>query len=221
MSTSRETSQKSMDSRTRNEDRIEHSYPSSSSPSSQSLTHTDSTAYSDIPTSSRAEPGHSEPKRQEGAEGSRQIGDGGLRGGGISKKTTETMRSPPTKALSSPHDQPSNKPLEASDASSLPPTLLDPPAKKSRDMPASSTDRTTRTEGMCICRFSLSLMCSFARKSQIAACRFELQNPLSQPQTPPRDMASTFVTRRRRLPVLLQPVKVKVTLWPAESLCQA
>jgi hypothetical protein len=149
MSTSREMSEMPMDSRTRKKiplDRIEHSHPSSSS---QPHTHTDSTTYSDIPTSSQAEPGHSEPTRQEGAEGSRKIGDGGLQGGGISKKTTETIRSPPTKALSSPPDQPSNKALEASDASSLPPTLHDSPAKKSRDMPASSTDRTIPKEGMC------------------------------------------------------------------------
>jgi hypothetical protein len=215
MRISREKSQTPMDSRMSMKSPVEHIHPSSSSASGQPHTHSDSATYSDIPTRSRTEPSHSEPTRQEGG---RQIGDGGRQGGGISRRTTEAIHPAPTKALSSLPDQLSSK------ASSGPASLLDSPARKSRDMPASSGDRTTRKEGMGmskICHFSLSLIRRFARKSRIVAqaCRFEHQNLLSQPQTP-RDMGSTFVTRRR-LPVLLQHVKVKVALWPAESLHQA
>jgi hypothetical protein len=161
MSTSREMSQMPTDSHTRKKiplDRIEHSPPSSSSPSSQPHTHTDSTTYSDIPTS-RTEPSHSEPTSQEGAEGGRQIGDGGQQRGGISRNKTEAIRPPPTTSPSLP-DQPFNTALAGPSATSLPPRLLDSPSKKSRDMLTSSSDRIPRTEGMCVshnCRFSLSL----------------------------------------------------------------
>ncbi|KAH9970782.1 hypothetical protein BGW80DRAFT_537371 [Lactifluus volemus] len=147
MSTSREISQMPMDSHTRKKiplDRIERSHPSSSSPSSQPHTHTDSTTYSDIPTS-RTELSHSELTRQEGAEGGRQIGDGGQQRGGISRNKTEAIPPPPTTLPSLP-DQPFNTALACPGATSLPPRLLDSPSKKSRDMLTSPSDRTTRTE---------------------------------------------------------------------------
>jgi hypothetical protein len=149
MSTSREMSQMPMDSRMRKKiplDRIEHSHPSSSSPSGQPHTHTDSTTYSDIPTSSRAESGHSGPTRQEGG---RQIGDGGQQRGGISRNTPEAICPPPTTSPSLA-DQPFSTALAGPSATSLPPRLLDSPSKKSRDMLTSPSDRTTRTEGMCM-----------------------------------------------------------------------
>ncbi|KAH9970781.1 hypothetical protein BGW80DRAFT_1461023 [Lactifluus volemus] len=143
---SKEESQTNMESRTRIKsppDRIEHNHPSSSqSPSAgQPLSHTDSATYSDIPTRSRTEPSHSESTRPEGAEGGGQTGDGGQPGG------TEALRPPPAKARSSPPEKSSKKALEASNARSLLPTLLDSPAIKHREMPASSTasDRSHRT----------------------------------------------------------------------------
>jgi hypothetical protein len=151
-------SQKLIDGRTRTKspsDRKEQSHSSSSqSPSCQTDTHADSASYLDIQTKSRTEPGHSESLRPEGAGGG-QPGDGGRQGGGISRKTTEAIHPAPTKALSSLPDQLSSKSLSG------PASLLDSPAKKSRDMPASSSDRTTRKEGMGmskICHFSLSLI---------------------------------------------------------------
>jgi hypothetical protein len=189
-------SQKPIDGRTRTKspsDRKEQSHSSSSqSPSGQTHTHADSAPCSDTQTKSRTEPGHSESTRAEGA-GGRQPGDGGWQGGGISRKTTEAIHSAPTKALSSLPDQLSSK------ASSGPASLLDSPAKKSRDIPDSSGDRTTRKEGMGmskICHFSLSLIRRSACKSQIVAqaCRFEHQSPLRQSPSPPRHMAEKLET---------------------------
>jgi hypothetical protein len=155
MGISREKSQTPIDSRMRTKhpsDRKENSHPSSSqSPSGQPLTHTDSASYSDILTRGRAELSHSESTRPEDAGGGGQTGDGGRQGSGISRKTTEVIHPPSTKAVSSLPDQLSNK------ASAGAPSLLDSPAKESRDMPANSGNRTTRKEGMCMSKLCLCL----------------------------------------------------------------
>jgi hypothetical protein len=213
---SREKSQAPIDSRTRTKspsDRNEHSHLSSSqSPPGQTHTHTDSALYSDIPTRSRGEFSHSESTRPEGAGGGGQTGDGGRQGGGISRKTTEAIHLAPTKASSSLPDQLSNK------GSAGPASLLDSPARKSRDIPASSGDRSTRKEGMCMskmCHFSLSLTRRSAFKSQIVsqACTFD---PLYQSPSPPRQIAPSLMACRR-LPVLSQCAKVKAILFSRKS----
>jgi hypothetical protein len=153
---SREISQTPTESRTRTKSPPDRIDPSSSpSPSGQPHTHTNST-YSGAPTKSKVESAHSESLRPEGVGGGGQAGDGGQRGSGVSRKTIEALRPPPA---SSQPEKPANKALEATGASSLLPTLLDSPVKKSLDMPASSTGRTTGKEGMCTRKYVICLCC--------------------------------------------------------------
>jgi hypothetical protein len=71
--------------------------------------------------------------------------DGGQHGGGISETIARVLPPPPTEALSSRLEHPSNKTLVVPYPKALPPTLLDSPLKKPLDM---TSDRTTKKEGM-------------------------------------------------------------------------
>lgn len=153
---SREGSQTPMEGRMRTKSPPDRIDPSSSpSPSGQPHSHANST-YLGAPTRSKVESAHSESMGPDGVRGGGQAGDGGQQGSGVSRKTIEALRPAPG---NSPPEKPSKKVLEATGPSSLPPTLLDSPAKQSLDMPASSTDKATRKEGMCTRKSVIFLCC--------------------------------------------------------------
>jgi hypothetical protein len=142
MGFSREKSQTPMEGRTRTkspQDRIEYTHSLSSSLSRKPSTRPapSTTADSSVPTRSRAEPSHLESTKPEGL---------GVRG---QTEDSEQQGVAPAKAWSSSTERSSSKALADPSSNTLPPTLPDSPAPKHRDMLGSSSDRTTRKEGMC------------------------------------------------------------------------